>query len=304
MVLAMIASTNLFLSANSGCYLRQRGNKKRFIGCLPAFLNLALSVMLSLAMCHHGFCAGRKIVPSKKTVKTKCQHVFGKSLVGTKSGVVRIIPPANLGASRIKGGSITDCIAYLYSLDDILADPDIVAIVVGKPTQSFVARDHFVTWLEQEPPDPGPNMYPERQWAEGNLVVSRVLWSGSAGITAGSTIRFSEGVGLLQYGASGWYKTRIGDCAELRKRSEYVLILGGKQNGAYELVNSNLGRFNTDGTDTEDEVGGGFRGTSITIKQSLREELTAAYGVRFAVPTTAAPGITGSPRRRTARGSR
>ena len=51
---------------------------------------------------------------------------------------------------------------------------------------------------------------------------------------------------------------------------------------AYEVGNLLLGHFNADGTDPLDEIGGGIAadGTK-SLKQRLRDELTARYGIQF-----------------------
>ncbi len=146
--------------------------------------------------------------------------------------------------------------------------------------------------MPSDPLDSGNDEYLKEAWSEGNFQVEQVLYQRPGDpVAAGQTIRYAEPVGLFVEDGQT-IKTLVNKCFELKQNSRYLLVLDRHGDGVYWLVNLNNGRFNTDGTDLDDEQLGGILpdGTK-TNKQKLREELTAAYGVTFAVPTTVAPSI-------------
>ena len=144
-------------------------------------------------------------------------------------------------------------------------------------------RTHFVRYHVPDLFDNDPNEYVVEEWTVGSFAVTGVLNSPAGfGITVGQTIRVAEPVGLVDYGSGGFIKSVIEDCAELKSGASYVLFVAKETDGTYTLDNLNQGRFNTDGTDPEDEIGGGVSPDGMkSDKQSLRDELTAQYGVAF-----------------------
>ncbi len=205
--------------------------------------------------------------------------------------VVKSRLPKGITKSQIHIAGPVSCIRYRETLADVLANAD--AIVVGTPTQEFVyGRAHYALMSPVSIFDKGGESLPLIEWTDGAFRVESVL-SGTA-IQVEQVISVSEPVGLMSYGAQGVFKSVIENCYELKQNSRYVLFLKRKRNGKYQTFNANLGRFNTDGTDAEDEVTGNTkRDGSKSFKQMLRDELTAAYGVTFAVPNTAPLTIMG-----------
>ncbi len=168
------------------------------------------------------------------------------------------------------------------------------AIIVGRPLQEFVnERTHFATYFDREVLDRDPNTYPQSEWTRGTFAVDQVKYLKSgATIAAGQTVPLVEMVGLLQNSSSQFYKTVKENCYEMKQGASYVVFVRRLADGTYIAENYNLGRFNTDGTDPEDEIGGNtYPDGTKSDKQKLRDELTAQYGVTFVVPTTTTPAI-------------
>ena len=208
-------------------------------------------------------------------------------------------PPAGITVqipTKIKkyqtGTSGTTLLMLNKTLNDLRNGAD--AIVIGYPTQHFMDRDHrFVPLKESDGTD---SPYIDYEWTTGNFRVENILYQ-KAGInlSTGQGISPGETVGL-RYNPNTGVATRTisASCYELKQNSRYLIVVRKGQTNNYAMDNFNLARFNLDGTDTEDEAGAvnGIAFGTKTDKQKLREELTAAYGVTFAVPTTVAPSIT------------
>ncbi len=190
-------------------------------------------------------------------------------------------------------------VSYMESLNTVIQEID--AIVVGKPTQDFIPREHRTEYVNGVSGD-YPSQRVSSRWSRGPFLISRVLQKKtSINLLAGQTISVAEPVGLDYDADLGAFKSIAEKCYELKENSEYVLFIGRGTDGTYGTDNLNNGRFNTDGTDCEDELeanNGRYSGSTIkTPKQILREELTARYGITFApiAPCTSAqPRITAS----------
>ncbi len=210
-----------------------------------------------------------------------------------RAGVKRTTVPRGTDLAKVKT-THADCRYFsLSTLSAIKADNN--SIVVGRPTQGFVDRSHLYTILNQpfDPLDRDSASYLNEAWSEGSFVVDQVLYARPGDpISAGQTIRYAEPVGLVTENGN-IIKTVEDNCRETKQNSRYVMVLDRhSRDGVYWLVNLNEGRFNTDGTDAEDEVnapGGVNTDGTKTRKQTLREELTAAYGVAFG--TLPGPGV-------------
>ncbi|MBC8141154.1 MAG: hypothetical protein H7Y38_06910 [Armatimonadetes bacterium] len=165
-------------------------------------------------------------------------------------------------------------------MSEVLSQAD--GVVVGKPTQEFIyGRVHRELLSRISAFDPEREQYPILQWTYGAFAIDRVITG--TGFVFGQSYEVSEPVGLRSYGSRGVVKNVIENCYEIKQNATYLLFLKRKRDGKYQTFNGNLGRFNLDGTDPEDEIGGGFRpdGTK-TEKQKLREELMAPpYNVVF-----------------------
>ncbi|MBC8138125.1 MAG: hypothetical protein H8F28_19770 [Fibrella sp.] len=124
------------------------------------------------------------------------------------------------------------------------------------------------------------------EWSTGPFIVERVLFQKSGNnLITGQIKQVVEPVGVVLTPGSGAVRSILEDCFELKQGSRYVLFVNRGTDGTYGIDNFNLGRFNTDGTDCEDEIDAtnGFLPEGIkTNKQRLREELTAQYGITFA----------------------
>jgi hypothetical protein len=199
----------------------------------------------------------------------------------------RIVVPRSLHLDAAKlpltGGEICR-LPYALSVKEVEAEAD--AVVVAFSPQDFLhERSHFARYFEREPNDPDPTEYLESAWTTGALVIEEVKFSKpGVPIEPRQVVAFTEPVGLT-IGDQGVVKDVRDDCTEIKQGSRYVLFLTRGDDGAYHLCNMNLGRFNTDGTDPEDEIGGGLLPDgSKTDKQVLREQLSREYGIRFAPP--------------------
>lgn len=204
-----------------------------------------------------------------------------KSVVGHfgKQTIIEVKLPKNFDPHSLKTGHSEAKCGYEGTLSGVRTSD--MSIVVGHATQDFLNRSHRYTTLPQDSDvlDRDTNTYVDDAWTEGTFVVDRVLYArpGDA-ITAGSTITFAEHVGIVtDHGAA--VKTVMESSNELAKDSQYVVFFDRHgDDGVYWLTNLNLGHFNTDGTDPQDEIGGGIRGSgSHSAKQKLRDELAAQY---------------------------
>jgi len=181
---------------------------------------------------------------------------------------------------------------YVTTLEQARATFD--PIIVGRPTKGFLGNTHWVTYLPHDPGDNDPTNYIDMEWTEGPFVVERVLFQkAGSGLAAGATIQVVQLVGLAVE-VKNAVRCVSEDCYDLKQSSRYVLLLNRGRNGKrFVMDNFNLGRFNTDGTDCEDEadVTNGLNDDgSKTDKQKLRDELTAQYNITFA-PMRPARGI-------------
>ena len=231
----------------------------------------------------------------------KQNDTVNKTAVSTRSKhsaqVVKSLKlPDDFDLKNIKTHQGTASLRYLNSLDMVKANVD--AIVVGAPTQDFVNREHKTTYLPQDSGDDDTRLYVDSSWTRGPFVVSQVLYqkaSSTPTITPGQTISLAEAVGLSYDPTNGGVRQIIENCTEIKQSSKYVAFIVRGTDGSYSIDNFNLGRFNTDGTDVEDELGvtnGTLSDGSKTGKQNLRDQVTAQYGITFLVPTTVAPSIT------------
>ncbi|MBC8135239.1 MAG: hypothetical protein H8F28_05030 [Fibrella sp.] len=177
--------------------------------------------------------------------------------------------------------SAQNVMVYAHTLEEIRES---LAIVVGYPVTDFIDREHGTEYYYD--PDIKQQL-PENRWTLGPFRITRVLYQKpDFELSAGQTISLVEPVGLFEDRQGELLKKVTGDCYEMKQNSEYVVFIGKSQDGTcFGADNYNLGRFNTDGTDLEDELGvvGGYNtdGTP-TDKQKLRDEITGRYGIRFA----------------------
>ncbi len=217
-----------------------------------------------------------------------CDRTTGLSNVSRDNNVVKnydvIKMPTNAKVSAAKIIPSEGRISYVTSVTEATTAFD--AIVLGRPTQDFVAREHAVRYMPKDPGDDDPNQYVSAEWSEGAFVIDRVLFQKpSNSLTMGQNLPIVEPVGVAVTSPTEAVRSVFEECFELEQNSQYVLFLTRGTDGTYVIDNFNLGRFNTDGTDCEDEVsntnGLKLDGTK-TDKQKLREELTARYGITFA----------------------
>ena len=220
---------------------------------------------------------------------TQKQEVVAK----VPTNVKRIIIPAGVRFDRKHCTFARGQISYDKTLAQVMSTSD--AIVIGKPTQSLETRAFSVEYLPQDPEDTSVVPDISSEWSVGNFQIEQVLYQKNGfNLSAGQMLQVAEAVGVTITQTAA-YRSIVEDCYETKPNSRYVLFIGRGDNNVYVVDNFNLGRFNTDGTDTEDEmnaVAGLWESGGKTDKQKLREELTAAYGVTFAVPTTVAPSVT------------
>ena len=215
----------------------------------------------------------------KATTATHDTPLTAKKAPRTLIATVRL--PEHLDTRGIKTSAASAEMRYMETLDEVKQRAD--AIVVGYPTQDFASRAHRVRYLPQDDGDPAK--YVDSAWTQGPFHVDRVLYQKAGrSLTSGQTISLAEPVGLSYDANTGAVRSIIEDCTELKQRSKYVLFLLAGNDGSYIFINFNLGRFNTDGTDREDELGmtnGTCLDGSKTAKQNLRDQLAAKYGVKF-----------------------
>lgn len=180
-------------------------------------------------------------VSSGKVAKARSSAPIGKLLQLPKN--IRGIKTASLDAHMW----------YDTSLDGVRERAD--AIVLGRMTQKFLDREHRTVYFDSE--DGGPDEFVQNRWTRGTFVVEQVLYQKSGiNLTSGQSISLAEPVGL-DYDASTATAIRSvrEDCYELKQNSRYVVSIGRGDDGTFGTDNYNLGRFNTDGTDLEDEIG-------------------------------------------------
>lgn len=221
----------------------------------------------------------KRAAPAKSTRAPKPSAV--KTTPQNKSPrIVETVLPKNYPRSRVQLAQSFACTIYLPTLGDVIGHG--YMIIVGTPTQDFYARRHITRYHVPSRSDDDPQQYSEEEWTTGTFRVTQVLAGGKPRITLGQVIQVTETVGLTQYDGEGFFKTVTEDCTELKQNSRYVLFVYPRGDGSFQVGNFNRGRFNIDGTDPEDDIGGGIAadGTK-TPKQKLRDELTARYGVVF-----------------------
>ena len=208
------------------------------------------------------------------------RHPTDKSL---NFKVVKI--PANAKLSRASNAESMARMSYPANLTQVQSSSD--AIVLGRPTEDFLNRQHAYYPLPQDPDDVDSTEYVSSEWAEGDFVIEQVLWQRSDHtLVAGQHLPIVEPVGVVVSG-SQVFRSVLEDCYEMKRDSRYVLFIGRGTDGTYAIDHHNLGRYNTDGTDSDDEVdaiGGLWENGDKTDKQKLRDELTATYGVTFVSP--------------------
>ncbi len=213
-----------------------------------------------------------------------CSCDKGVKLSGTLPDYETVKIPANANVSSTNRVHVDAMMSYANTLAEATNSFD--AIVLGKPTQNFASRVHGVRYLPQDPDDSDTNQYVESEWSEGTFQIERVLYQKPGhSLSAGQTLPIVEPVGVAVTATSRVLKSVIEDCYEIKQNSKYILFIGRGTDGTYGTDNFNRGRFNTDGTDCEDEVGivnGMYPNGVKTDKQKLREELTAQYGITFA----------------------
>ena len=194
---------------------------------------------------------------------------------------------ANLDISKVTTARTMATVFYLEDLQQ--AQAFVYAIVVGRPLIPFAQREHYAAYSAISVSE----SLIDDAWSIGSFKIDRVLYeNGGTTLLAGQIIPVSEPVALItEETTQGTKVIRFGieNIVELKQNSQYVLFLNKQifrnYNPVYATCNLELGRFNTDGTDLDDEVDGRQR------KELLRGQLTAAYGVAFAVPTHVAPTV-------------
>ena len=104
-------------------------------------------------------------------------------------------------------------------------------------------------------------------------------------------IFLSEPIGITR-SENRYNSISSNNCTELKQNSQYVLFLCRHRSPRYKVVyatfNMELGRFNTDGTDPDDNIG------LYRWKQLLREQLADVYGVTFVPVDFGSPDTSGS----------
>ena len=213
--------------------------------------------------------------------------IWSRTQEPQKYTVVKI--PAGVKLQKGTVSAVEAQMSYDLNLTQVRNTSD--AIIIGRPTQDFANRVFAQTYLPQDPDDADNSLYVSSEWTEGSFVIEQVLHQRSGHFLApGQTITVAETVGVAVT-PTGAFRSVIENCYELKQNKRYVLFVGRGDAGAYVVDNFNLGRFNTDGTDTEDEVGvtNGLVNGIKTDKQKLREELITAYGVVFVPTPTPSP---------------
>lgn len=193
---------------------------------------------------------------------------------------VSIKIPVQFNPQTLKTISLHASVLYFQDLPTVYRGVD--AIVVGRPTIPFTQRTAYATYVPTEPARGFTESILKSAWTIGPFQIDRVLYQnaqqGITGLAVGQTISLAEPVGIVP-NSNGFSRFTIERLREIKHNSQYVLFLIKRDNGGWGTCNVELGRFNTDGTDYDDEVGGR------QWKEGLRQELTAAYGVAFVVPS-------------------
>jgi hypothetical protein len=148
-----------------------------------------------------------------------------------------------------KQGAIHVAKSFAYrvgysTIEELEAASDL--ILIGRPTLDFLDRRH----INQFEPR-GHIMW----WlTEGPFEVSRVI-KGKVTLDRNmkAIVQVSEDTGLFEQPNYGLVKMKSEDNNEIKGGSLYMVFLKKNGIGSYSIINGNLGQFNLDGTDPEDD---------------------------------------------------
>jgi hypothetical protein len=207
-------------------------NKSRFLVIGGVSLILCLSSAITRATSPN-----KSGVVSSTTEKSDSNLKTSASLKPVELSYARkkaTIHTAKYHASRIMYDSV----------EKLEEDSDL--ILIGRPTLDFLDRRHvnefasngmLISWI-----------------TEGPFEVSRVI-KGKVALNADmkAIVLVAEGTGLFEQPRRGLTKMQDENNYELKEGSLYMVFLKRNPLGSYSIINGNLGQFNLDGTDPEDD---------------------------------------------------
>lgn len=120
------------------------------------------------------------------------------------------------------------------------------AIVVGRPAQDFLDRRHLASYM--------PDGHLAVAATEGELQVLRVIKGPAELLRYGQTLPVVEPTGLVEGRDGGLVLIEEEGTKALKQGSAYILFLKKNEMGSFSIINMNLGKFNLDGTDPEDDL--------------------------------------------------
>lgn len=210
----------------------------------------------------------------------------------TRAGSVWIeLPPVKKGAAIRTVHEEAD---YDKTTDVAVLEAKVDLVIIGKPVQDFLDRRHIATYF----PDGNLNI----AGSEGVVQVQSVLKNSRQGqMAVPAFLQVAEPAGLIKDGLSGGFvKLLPEEYREMQKGSSYILFLRRNKRGSYTVQNFNLGKFNIDGTDPNDdpeqasavqtgqnnapslETGQAAPGQQpLTEKQTMKAQLEQRYRGRF-----------------------
>ncbi len=122
------------------------------------------------------------------------------------------------------------------------------------------------------------------EWITSDCRIEQVLFTkpgNPLALQPNQTKQLTEMVGLRNEGG-GLLRVITERCTKMKQDARYVIFISRHEDSSLWVDNFNVGRFNIDGTDPEDEIGGGFLNGSRTTKQRFRDELMAPpYNIVF-----------------------
>lgn len=252
---------------------------------------LILVIALALSVNNPSKANGNRVDKTKKTPANVKPSIKAnpKTKIGSKTTLeqyekdkragkpVKTNIPPGFNLKKMGTSHASAYVEYLKNLTQVTGAVD--AIIVGTPTVAFESRDHYTTYTSISSTD----SILDSTCSIGPFLVDRVLYQKPGNsLLAGQTISLSEETSIIPNNG-GFTRIMLEKCTELKQNSKYVVFVFKSSfmnySSLYSTCNLELGRFNTDGTDYDDEVGGR------QWKEGLRQQLTAAYGVAFVVPS-------------------
>lgn len=130
------------------------------------------------------------------------------------------------------------------TLDNL--DKEAELIVVGSPIRDFKERNHVTTYINNT--EVVNTFYTITELKVNKIIKSPEDFS----LNKSKTIQIIEPIGLMET-SEGLVKYYMNSYREMKKDSKYVIFLKKNTQGTYYgVINLNMGKFNIDNTDSDD----------------------------------------------------